>query len=308
MSQNHFNNMSGVPVKIAENYKPPKKLALNQNVAQRMANASIQTTQLLANANTYDFSTERNILAKISEWQHLRDRENCDRKERMRCYQKEHQRQFDAKQKQILTSVSYPSADDLSSDDDDDDGDDSGRGTLSDTSKSTVPIPTIQQKVMFTHQQQFSPPNSFDNILVPTVAAGQNRSGNVTTVKPHTKINLQEFENDTYTPFDNIELKTINDLDVLAQVWNSSVTINTNKKLLLSNPNSTNETVPVEATDSPSQSRQILVNANAFNRGLTGMFNHSMGQMPYSASSSSGLNNNNLCKLIKQFQKYHDTH
>lgn len=300
MSQNHFNNMSCVPVKIAESYKPPKKLALNQNVAQRMASASNQTTQLLAIANTYDFSMERNILAKLSEWQHLRDRENCDRKERMRCYQKEHQRQFDAKQKQILTSVSYPNADDLSSDDDD--GDDSGRGTLNDTSKSTIPIPTIQQKTM--PQQQFSPPNSFDNILVPTVAAGHNRTGNVTSVKPFTKINLQEFENDTYTPFDNIELKTINDLDVLAEVWNSSVSINTNNKL--TNPNSINEHFSVEANGSPSQSKPILVNENAFNHESTGihsatiMFNHSMAQMPYSTSTSSGLNNNNLCKFMKK--------
>lgn len=262
MSQSHFNNMNGVPVKIAESYKPPKKLALNQSVAQRMANCSNQTTQLLA-TNTYDFSMEQNILAKMSEWQHLRDRENCDRKERLRCLQKEHQRQFDAEQKQILTSVSYPSADDLSSDDDD--GDDSGRGTLSDTSKNTVPIPNIQ-KVM--PQQKFSPPNSFDNILVPTVALGQYRSGNVTTAKPHAKINLQEFENDTYTPFDNIELKTINDLDVLTEVWNTSVAINAKNELF--EQTATNETASIVANNSASQSRHILVNENVFNHGFNG--------------------------------------
>lgn len=235
MSQNHFNYMSGVPVKIAENFKPPKKLALNQSVAQRLANSSSVTTQLLANS-TYDFSLERTVLAKMSEWQHLRDKENCDRKERLRLHQKERQHQIETKQKQMLTAVSYPSTDDLSSDD----GDDSGHGTLSDASKSAVsqkPISIPLKSNASQHHQQFSPTNCFDNILVPTVMPDHKT---VITAKAHAKINLQEFENDTSSPFDNIELKTINDLDILAEVWNTSVRID---KKTASNQTPTNDTV-----------------------------------------------------------------
>lgn len=121
MSQNY---MSGVPVKIAENYKPPKKLALTQSVSQRLSTASGITTQLLERS-TYDFGLEQTVLAKMNEWQRVRQRENCDRKERMRLYQQERQSVLDAKQKQMLTAVTYPSTDELSSDDD---GDDSGHG------------------------------------------------------------------------------------------------------------------------------------------------------------------------------------
>lgn len=232
MSQSHFNYMNGVPVKIAVNYKPPKKVTLKQSVAQRLlnaSNASNVTTQLLANC-TYDFSLEHTVLSQISEWQHVRQSENCDRKERLRSYQQEHQKQIDAKQKQLLTSVSYPSTDDLSLSDED-----SGHGTSSDASKSTVTttIPMPQSKLSQSKQIQFNPPNYFDNILVPTVMAGDNgieriaNNGNVTTSRApvYTKINFQEFESDTSSPFDNVELKTINDLDILAEVWNTSVAI-----------------------------------------------------------------------------------
>lgn len=216
--------MNGVPVKIAESYKPPKKLALTQSVSQRLSTSSNVTTQLLEKS-TYDFALERTVLAKMSEWQHMRQREKCDRKERLRLHQQERQSLFDAKQKQMLTDVSYPSTDDLLSDDD---GDDSGHGTSSDASKSAVAIPTTQSKGP---QQQFSPPNHFNNILVPTVMLGQANAQikqNITSTKTshYSKINFHEFENDNSSPFDNVELKTINDLDVLTEVWNTSVAIN----------------------------------------------------------------------------------
>lgn len=220
--------MSGVPVKIVERYKPPKKLALTQSVSQRLSTGSSVTTQLLEKS-TYDFSVERSVLAKMSEWQHIRQRENSDRKERMRQHQQEQKSLFDAKQKQMLTAVSYPSTDDLSSDDD---GGDSGHGTSSDASKSAVSMKpvSIPAAQLNGSQQQFSPPN-FNNILVPTVMPGQEngqikKSVTSTKVPHYSKINFQEFESDTSSPFDNVELKTINDLDILTEVWNTSVAIN----------------------------------------------------------------------------------
>ncbi|XP_055320014.1 uncharacterized protein LOC129577279 [Sitodiplosis mosellana] len=274
MSQSHFNYMSGVPVKIAESYKPPKKLALTQSVSQRLSTSSSITTQLLEKS-TYDFTLERTMLAKMSEWQHMRQHENCDRKERLRLYQQERQSLFDAKQKQMLTAVSYPSTDDLSSDDD---GDDSGHGTSSsDASKSAVPIPAVQSKGP---QQQFSPPNYFNNILVPTVMPGQAntqiKQNIISTKTPHySKINFHEFESDNSSPFDNVELKTINDLDILAEVWNTSVAINNPGSNAKDNtPTSDEPSSKINSTMNTSESNQLpnhtyqpVLNSNSFHPG-----------------------------------------
>lgn len=280
MSQSHFNYMNGVPVKISESFKPPKRLALSQSVSQRLSTASNVTAQLL-DKNTYDFTLERTVLAKMSEWQRVRQREHSDRKERLRHYQQERQSQFDAKQKQMLTAVSYPSTDDLSSDDD---GDDSGHGTSSDASKSatslkTVSIPVAQPKGL---QQQFSPPNYFNNILVPTVMPGQekmtihqNSNCSASAKTPlNSKFNYLEFENDTSSPFDSVELKTINDLDILAEVWNTSVAINntagSNSK---ANTPTTNEEITVKNQQNNDyvghhqHQHQMNVNLNSFNQG-----------------------------------------
>lgn len=274
MSQSHFNYMSGVPVKITESYKPPKKLALTQSVTQRLSQLSTSsnvTTQLLEKS-AYDFALERTVLAKMSEWQHMRQRENCDRKERLRLYQQERQSLFDAKQKQMLTAVSYPSTDDLSSDDD---GDDSGHGTSSDASKSAVPIPSAQSKGP---RQQFSPPNYFNNILVPTVMPGQvnmQSKQNITSTKsPHySKINFHEFESDNSSPFDNVELKTINDLDILAEVWSSSVAINGTGSNVKDNTQTNDEPSMKTATVKTCEPNQLPnqtytpLNINSFNPG-----------------------------------------
>lgn len=225
--------MSGVPVKIAENYKPPKKLALTQSVSQRLSTGSSATTQVLERS-TYDFGLEQTVQAKMNEWQRVRQRETSDRKERLRLHQQERQSVLDAKQKQMLTAVSYPSTDELSSDDD---GDDSGHGTSSDASKSAVNTANMkeQKRAQLQHQQQqqFSPSSCFNNILVPTVMPGQEKGQPFPSTiggpmkSPHySKFNFHEFENDTSSPFDNVELKTINDLDILAEVWNTSVAIN----------------------------------------------------------------------------------
>lgn len=221
MSQSHFNYMSQVPVKIAENYKPPKKVTLNQNIVQRLSNAANGPAPCLP----HDFGFEHSVLAQMTQWQTARQRYDDERKKRVCAYQQQRQKQFEQNQKQMITAVSYPSTDDLSSDDDGD----SGHGTSSDSKPpSATKIPIASAAGQQQHFQ-FSPPNRFDSILMPTVMAARRGSenGNVPKAKTplHSKFNLHEFENDSSNPFDNVELKSINDLDVLAEVWSSSVTI-----------------------------------------------------------------------------------
>lgn len=229
MSQNHLNYINGVPVKISEKYKPPIKIQMNQNLSHRLANVDNEISQLLA--SNYDFSLEKNVLNKLSEWERVRQQQNCDRKERIRGRQQEQQRHIEQKQKQMLTSVSYPSTDDLSSDDDRESSNDSTTIKQSSTDSETTTNAVILKS------GHFSPANCFDNILIPTVIPEQllnNRTSNILAPK-FNKINYSDFENDTSSPFDNVELKTMNDLDILAQVLNINTKISDENKSVKGN-------------------------------------------------------------------------
>lgn len=265
MSQNHFNYMSQVPVKIAESYKPPKKVTLNQNIVQRLSNTSNAAVQCLANG-TNEFSLERSVLAQMTQWQTARQRYEDEHKKRLCAYQQLRQKQFEENQKQMITAVSYPSTDDLSSDDDGD----SGHGTSSDSkppSATKIPIASA------TGQQQhfqLSPPNRFDSILMPTVMAARRGSenGNVSKAKTplHSKFNLHEFENDSSNPFDNVELKSINDLDMLAEVWSSSVSLGKPQVDSTASQSSDPETpTAIEANPQPNELQTNLPTSDHFN-------------------------------------------
>lgn len=212
----HSNNMNGVPVKISEKYKPPKKLSLTQGVSQRLSNSD-NTIQLL-NA-TYEFGLERNVLSKIAEWHQVRRQESCDRRERARARQDEGQKQLEQRQKQLLTAVSYPSAEEFSSDEDTAED----QETVTNLNRINAAMRVTQVSTTAggpIPQVPFSPPSYYDKILEPTVMAGHHHSRKKSVGKTpnYCKINYSDFENDTSSPFDNVELKTINDLDILAQV------------------------------------------------------------------------------------------
>ncbi|XP_037037000.1 uncharacterized protein LOC119074816 [Bradysia coprophila] len=239
MSYSQQNYMEGVPVKISEKYKPPPKISLPQSIVQRLLSSDV------LEQTKYDFNLERNVLVKIAELKSVRNRDQTERRERMRQRQLERQQMVDEQQKQLLTAVSYPSAEDLSDDE-----------------------PEHQNEPKRSHEPVagFSSPN-FDTILMPTVIPGHEstysnpltsfshlnnayRSGNTN------KINYSDFENDTSSPFDNVELKTINDLDILAQVLNLST--------LQSHETTTPET-STESTSSdttPIQQHAVLPNDN----------------------------------------------
>lgn len=218
MFPGHSNQMNGVPVKISEKYKPPKKLALNQALAQRLSNTEA-TVQLLA--VTHDFNLERSVLAKIAEWQQMRHQESCDRQERARVRQDERQKLLEQRQKQLLTAVSYPSAEDFSSDEDTG-GEEAATvdqlNRINATSSAAMPI-NAGGKVGGAQQQQvpFSPPRNYDKILEPMVMAIHQKHTRNKSIGKSPKINYSDFEDES-SPFDNVELKTINDWDILAQV------------------------------------------------------------------------------------------
>ncbi|XP_055902884.1 probable serine/threonine-protein kinase cdc7 [Eupeodes corollae] len=217
MSFNNFNYMDGVPVKISEKYKPPPKVTIPQAVVNRLSN--ITEDQYESPEFTYNFQLEKQVIKKLAEWRKVREVERENRRERIRIYELQKCRDNEAKQKQLLTAVSYPSAEDLSSGSDNEDKEEENN-KVNDKAPVADVVTTNNADQSNHHSRQ-----SYDTILQPTVAIPL--SSSYSTYSPSTvlipsKINYSDFENDTSSPFDNIELKTINDLDILAQVLNDT--------------------------------------------------------------------------------------
>lgn len=224
------NYMDGVPVKIAEKYKPPPAI---YKLPQSLANKLNLEENYYHNcpAFAYDLQLEQKALSKIEQWKRIRQRNKELRKERISKREQQRKREDEDRQKNLLYSVSYPSTDDLSSGDEDDD-------------KIEVDVDSKENGRTLTEAKEMPPQqicvtetvNSFHNILQPTVlsynSSSTNSNTNGSTLTPVMKstfesklsnsFNYKDFEDDTSSPFDNIELKTINDLDVLAQVLHNT--------------------------------------------------------------------------------------
>ncbi|XP_013104166.1 uncharacterized protein LOC106084788 isoform X2 [Stomoxys calcitrans] len=224
------NYMDGVPVKIAEKYKPPPEI---YKLPQSLVNKLNLDDNFYENSTQYkyDMQLEQKALSKIDEWKHIRQRNKDARRERKA--KRDLQRQEDEKrQKNLLMCVSYPSADDLSSSGSDDEGNTMAEAAGGNSKETT----TITNTEQFPEICVTKSTNSFHNILQPTVLSNSSTPTSSSTIKntithslnPLLKstqsmaFNYKDFEDDTSSPFDNIELKTINDLDVLAQVLHNT--------------------------------------------------------------------------------------
>ncbi|XP_068156930.1 probable basic-leucine zipper transcription factor R [Drosophila tropicalis] len=223
--------MDDVPVKIVERYKPPPASVyqLPQSILNRLGQGG-QRQEKEDDHAEYDFQLEKCVLEKAQRWHQLRQQQRQERQER----QEKRKRELEAKQKAILGAVEYPSASSSSSEDNIDDDEDKHKQQQSHgeiTQKETEkPDSFIKPKSIIVC--------NFNNILQPTILTSS--SGNGTTMasscdtsnatskqaavngpthKRNSSFNYADFEyNMNSTPFDNCELKTINDLDILAQV------------------------------------------------------------------------------------------
>lgn len=307
--QNPNSFIDGVPVKISEKYKPPPKISLPQKIVQCLAHCQAAS---IARDLGYDFQLEQNSRHTISSWKNQRQQDRFARKERFRQRQIERQRQHDDHQKQMLTAVSYPSAADFPSDEDDQEPlskssevatkqqegihsePASTHSTAESTAKST-PVLDVQQRfdtiLMPTIVPGPAKPNyswSFANKVLATDEATNNSYTDIasmySTSAPSAinKINWSDFENDTSSPFDNVELKSINDLDILAQVLRQNY---------ISTPSEKKEEPAAESNgqqnktviDSETSTHSVMhpINANFLNsNGVSGPpnnVNHSTG-------------------------------
>lgn len=232
--------IEGVPVKISEKYKPPPKISLPQKIVQCLAQCSTQVDEDIRSASPFNFQLERHTQIYLSSWKNQLQQDRFARKERFRQRQIDRQKQHDEHQKRLLTAVSYPSAEDLSSEDEEN----KVTETVVDDDKTVPQLSEGNTKDNTSPVQDIHP--RYDTILLPTIMPGPPKpnsswsfatnlyesattsntvhsdNGSIySTSVPNqsmTTINWSDFETDTSNPFDNVELKSINDLDILAQV------------------------------------------------------------------------------------------
>ncbi|KAI4459941.1 Ubiquitin-associated protein 1 [Holotrichia oblita] len=193
--------MDGVKVKISERYKPPPKITLPISYSQRLSlNNHIQD-----NIPRYDFSFEKNAkecmralreaklatsnqrkerLEKIKE---VREKERAEKlKQEEECKKSE----TNVQNKEVVYNLNNSERVNMNN--------------ISTYESSTgVLIPT-----------QVS--SAYTNILTPTLHSDINIQNSQTIDK--SPFNISDFEADTSSPFDNMALKTINDMAELAIV------------------------------------------------------------------------------------------
>lgn len=208
MSQNYLEN---VPVKISENYKPPPQIyQVSRTISQKL---SLPENHYDNDPEfNYNFQLEKKVLVTVAKLRRVRHLEKEERRQRQLRREQLRIKQIEEKHKQMLGAVNYPSTEELSSSSESDAGTPTNRD---DVNKVVSSLPLVN--------------NCFDNILKPTIVANTSLESNQTSSismlsnswKHASAFNYKDFEVDTSSPFDNVELKSINDLDVLAQVLNN---------------------------------------------------------------------------------------
>ncbi|VEN51334.1 unnamed protein product [Callosobruchus maculatus] len=169
-----------IKVKISEKYKPPPRINLPMTYAQRL----ILNQQTQESNLYYNFGLENNVLDQIKKLKGSKHQMLQERKLRLEKMREKIKEECLQQTKQKTDS------------------------TLTNTENLTL----SNDKVL--HQ----PKNYYSNILTPIPLS--NSKNQITTEVLNKKINISDFENDTYSPFDNMELKSINDMEELAQVLN----------------------------------------------------------------------------------------
>ncbi|XP_053611913.1 uncharacterized protein LOC128676039 [Plodia interpunctella] len=238
----HFSDfMDGVPVKISEKYKRPPKIELPYSVTECPLRA-----QAVVDSAKYCSTFETNVLSKLKELRRAKEIKKSERRHRLQLLEEAKQKKLDAiaaaeaeeKLKQLSVSdVSYPSTDEISALSPDEKAEANSDVTPTHESPESVDVATQEIQIPTTSNA----PDPQLNILQPIQVQSNYQQNNLLDdpdplqeIKKSAKVNriphynhnietltYKDFENDTSSPFDNVELKTINDMELLAQVLQS---------------------------------------------------------------------------------------
>ncbi|XP_030756887.1 ubiquitin-associated protein 1 [Sitophilus oryzae] len=210
-----------IKVKISEKYKPPFRISMPMSYSQRLT----INKQMQDNRPTYNFHLERTVLDKVREWKDTRKNLTEERKDRLELAKKEFENRI---QEEKLDRIEQEQAQ---------------ARILEDTTKNASIDQSVTSHLQKTHENFTQPHNSIQHqpsfissngILMPTPYLSNPSNANIlkpmplqnTNFESNTQrnvkpFNLSDFESDTSSPFDNMELKSINDLEELAQVLKS---------------------------------------------------------------------------------------
>ncbi|KAG8225416.1 hypothetical protein J437_LFUL004616 [Ladona fulva] len=216
-----FSYMDGVPVKISEKYKPPKKHNLPVGFMHKFPTETI--------AEEYDFQLEKSVLEKIGEWRKIRQDAVESRRKRIEAEDLAIREQAE-KLKELSTGSSAQTGAAFEESINSSSNAESPNTTSKDITNQSAAcsskiiekeekIEDNSQNVAVTMYGQMFPTQSNHyaalNILTPTpYGLFMNKKQDSVA----TAFNLSDFEADTSSPFDNMELKTINDMEELAHV------------------------------------------------------------------------------------------
>lgn len=215
MSYSTPNYTDGVPIKITEvrgenfnlnftmnkeniglqKYKPPAVIYnLPTRIIQQLSKAEVPVA-----FEEYNFATEHEIINKANEWIQWRAREKLERQQRFEQREFARSKRLEDEQKQKLNQVSYPSSDEE---------DEENSKKAGNFSKTPQEKPFIQA--------------NFNTILMPTMATVQEKKTHHRYASNSSnKIDFSFFESDA-SPFDHLEMKSMNEMEVLAQVLGST--------------------------------------------------------------------------------------
>lgn len=192
--------MDGVKVKISERYKPPPKITLPISYSQRL----LLNNHIQDNIPRYDFSFEKNAKECMRALREAKLATSNQRKERLERIKelREKERAEKLKQeeecKKSETNVQNEEV----------------VYNVNNSERVNMNISTYESSTGVLIPTQVS--SACTNILTPTLHSDINIQNSQTIDK--SPFNISDFEADTSSPFDNMALKTINDMAELAIV------------------------------------------------------------------------------------------
>lgn len=291
----HFGDfMDGVPVKISEKYKRPPRIELPYSVSECTLRA-----QAVVECVVYDCRFEKNVLSKLKELRNAKETRKNERKHRLQLLEEAKQKKLDLiaaaeaeeKLKQLSVSeVSYPSTEEISEISPDDKIDkccnevvtdctqDQGRAHDDLTLSTDIVYPSCTNidsnilqpiQVMSNNQPNnlLDDPDPLQEIKLSTKFSKIPLYNSGYTKHNIDKLTFSDFENDTSSPFDNVELKTINEMELLAQVLQSQreslTSCQPSQQQFLSHPYPTTDCqqVPGTYTEQTQQGPTLMYNA-----------------------------------------------
>lgn len=208
-----------IKVKISERYKPPPRINTAMSYSQRLT----LNKQTQDNMPTYEFSLENTVLVKMKEWKNARIQASQERQLKLeKCREEVKKKEQERIEQETLEKVEAKTGNETAA-------------AVTNINNNFINTPTtVPFAVSGTNTndsytnystansilQPTQVSNSYSSILTPIPLQTYDKQQFSSKKDDKSPFNISDFENDTSSPFDNMELKSINDMEELALVLN----------------------------------------------------------------------------------------